>query len=105
MRVKPFAAVCLLAMMLTTACHRHAHSAAYSVEGTVAQTYPGEARIQIAHDRIPGYMEAMRMEFNVKDAAAVAGFQPGDRVRFDLIVTREHGWIENLQRVGKAAPR
>src|SRR2546422_1358213 len=105
MRVKLFAAACLLAMTLTTACHRQPHSAAFSVEGTVAHTYPGEARIQIAHERIPGYMEAMTMEFNAKEPAALTGLQPGDRVRFDLIVTRERGWIQNVRRIGKAAPR
>ena len=105
MRVKLFTAACLLAMTLTTACHRQPRSTAYSVDGTVAQTYPGEARIQIAHDRIPGYMDAMTMDFNAKEPAAVAGLQRGDRVRFDLIVTRERGWIENVRRIQRADAR
>jgi protein SCO1/2 len=46
-------------------------------------------------------MEAMTMDFNAKEPSAVARLEPGDRIRFDLVVTRERGWIENVRRVGK----
>src|SRR5204862_330147 len=79
-------------------CHMHYHMkgiANYRVltlsGRQVARTYPGEARIQIAHDQIPGYMQAMTMDFDAKDPDALTGLQPGDRVRFNLVVTREKG--------------
>jgi protein SCO1 len=105
MPMKFSVAACLLVLALTTACHHQTDRTVFSVEGTVERTYPGEARIQIAHDRIPGYMEAMTMDFEASHPTMVAGFQPGDRVRFDLVVTREKGWIENVRRIGAAAAR
>src|SRR5436190_7039321 len=93
----------LVTLVCVTGCSRRADPSVYIVEGTVERTYPGEARIQIAHDQIPGYMQAMTMDFDAKDPDALTGLQPGDRVRFNLVVTREKGWIENVHRVGRAA--
>ena len=95
----------LLTAVCVSGCSRQKGTSVYVVEGTVERTYPGEARIQIAHDHIPGYMQAMIMDFEAKNPGALTGLQPGDRVRFNLVVTREKGWIENVQRVGKAAPK
>lgn len=97
--------LCLLGVLCVNGCSRRTGAAVYVVEGTVERTYPGEPRVQIAHDHIPGYMPAMTMDFNVKNPGALAGLQAGDRVRFNLVVTREKGWIENVQRIGKAASK
>ena len=105
MRMKLSATASLLAAFLLAACDRQDGPTIYSVEGTVERTYPGEPRIQIAHDQIPGYMMAMTMDFEARDAAALVGFEPGDRVRFELVVTSEKGWIQNVRRIGKAASR
>ncbi|HKQ39229.1 MAG TPA: SCO family protein [Verrucomicrobiae bacterium] len=97
--------LCLLGLISVNGCSRRTDASVYVVEGTVERTYPGEARIQIAHDQIPGYMQAMTMDFNAKSAGTLFGLQPGDRVRFNLVVTREKGWIENVQCIGKAASK
>ena len=104
MRVRFSAFVCCLTLFLA-ACGRQSNQTIYSVEGTVERTYPGEPRIQIAHDRIPGYMMPMTMDFEARETAALLGFQPGDRVRFELVVTPEKGWIQNVRLIGKAPPR
>lgn len=95
----------LLVSLLLTACNRPANREVYAVQGTVEQTYPGEARIQIAHEDIPGYMEAMTMDFDARDPKAFVGLDVGDRVQFDLVVTPEDGWVENVRRIGQGAPR
>lgn len=97
MRAKFSATACLLTVICFSACHRSPDRAVYAVEGTVQHTFPGEARIQIAHDRIPGYMEAMTMQFDALEPAELSGLQPGDRVRFELVVTRDKGWIQNVR--------
>jgi len=97
-------AIGVLTVIVLTACHRQAERTVYTVEGTVERTYPGEARIQIAHAEIPGYMEAMTMDFDARDTAAVLGLQPGDRIRFQLVITETNGWIENVRRI-RAAER
>src|SRR5437879_9863043 len=40
---------------------------------------------------IPGYMPAMTMPFDVKDAQEIVGLQPGDAISFRMIVTPDNG--------------
>ena len=105
MRVKFPAAACLLAAALLGGCDQFKGRTVYKVQGTVQRTYPGECRIQVAHDDIPGYMQAMTMDFDARDPALLIGLDTGDRIRFDLVLTRERGWIENVRRIGRAPAR
>src|SRR5688572_27369748 len=72
----------LLALVVLAGCDRAPRVAGdrtvYAVKGTVERTYPGEARIRVAHERIPGYMEAMTMDFDAKDTNALMGVEAGD---------------------------
>lgn len=76
--------------------------------GVVPET--GEARI--SHDAIPGYMEAMTMNFAVHDPADLPALHPGDTLDFCLCISGTHAWVEHLRRTGtsplasleKAAP-
>lgn len=72
----------------------------YRVEGVVRDVIPEKNRVRIAHEEIPGYMAAMTMLFDVKEARELEGLQPGDHVRFLMVVTRDDGWIEEVQRLG-----
>lgn len=105
MRIKFIAPICLLALVVLCACKPRTDRTVYAVRGTVERTYPGEPRIQIAHEEIPGYMEPMSMDFIARDPKVFLGLDVGDRVRFDLVVTRESGWVENVRRIGKVEPR
>jgi protein SCO1/2 len=53
----------------------------------------------IAHETIPGFMEAMSMPFRVKDLASLARIQAGDSVSFRLSVTEEQSWIDNVVKI------
>jgi protein SCO1/2 len=56
----------------------------------------------IAHEAIPGYMEAMAMEFNVPGAADLAILQPGATVSFHLSVDSARSWIDHVQLISAA---
>jgi len=72
----------------------------YPVRGVV-QGIPADHRhVTIKHEKIPGYMAAMTMDFSVKDTNALNGVAVGDPVSFTLVVTKDDDWIENLKRVG-----
>ena len=79
-----------------------ATSQTYAVRGIIQQIPPDQRRVTIKHEKIPGYMAAMTMDFSVKDINALAGFAPGDEITFTLVVTADADWIENLKRIGKA---
>ncbi len=71
----------------------------YEVRGrVVGPAFGGEAVI-IDHESIPGYMDAMRMTLKLKDPALLDGIQPGDIVRFRLVVETSDTYIDQLERL------
>jgi protein SCO1/2 len=99
----------LCGLLLAVGCKREAPappvsaatSQTYSVRGVVQEIPPGHRHATVKHEKIPGYMAAMTMDFSVRDTNALAGFAPGDEITFTLVVTENDDWIENLQRTGK----
>lgn len=79
----------------------------FPAKGVVLEVAREGKKVKIAHEKIPGYMEAMTMTFAVKDERELAGLQAGDSIAFRLIVTKEDGWIDQIQKlaaVTNAAP-
>jgi protein SCO1/2 len=52
--------------------------------------------ITISHDRIPGFMEAMVMRFDVRIPKLLQGIQPGQQVYFRLVVDKKESYIDHL---------
>jgi|ERR1043166_9739338 protein SCO1/2 len=79
----------------------------YLVKGTVQEVKPAEKTVKIAHEKIPNYMDAMTMDFEVKDAKELSGLQPNDYVSFRMLVTEKDGWIEGITRLtnNQVAPK
>ena len=78
----------------------------YPVRGVVQSVAPDLRHVTIKHEKIPGYMAAMTMDFSVKDTNALAGITAGDEITFTLAVRKDDDWIENLQRTGtKSVPK
>ncbi len=71
----------------------------YSVKGVVKELASDGKSVVIRHEKIPGYMDAMVMPFEVKDTNILRGLQPGDAVSFQLAVTAKEGWIESLAKL------
>ena len=74
----------------------------YAVRGVVQKIASDLHHATIKHEKIPGYMAAMTMDFSVKDTDALNHFSAGDEINFTLVVTADDDWIENLQRTGKS---
>ncbi len=69
----------------------------YTAHGLVRAITPDRHTVTIKHDAIPGYMGAMTMDFTVKDTNAIAAIGPNDEIYFDLIVTTNDDWIQNIR--------
>lgn len=54
----------------------------YMAHGVVKSIDPEKKKLSIAHDDISGFMKAMTMPFEVKDASLLAGIAVGDTVDF-----------------------
>ena len=77
-----------------------ARTRTFEVYGTVRAIDSTNKTLRIAHEEIPGYMPAMAMPFPVKDLTLLQKVAPGDRVRFDLTVTRDDSWIARIEKIG-----
>ncbi len=75
----------------------------FQVKGVVVAVKLKEKSVEIKHEEIPGFMPAMTMPFEVKDANELTGIGPGDAVSFRMIVTDSEGWIEQVRKTGATA--
>lgn len=78
----------------------------YAVRGTLQAWNPAAPQATIAHQAIPGYMEAMTMDFAVRSPEDLRGVTPGSEISFVLHVTAGDAWITDVHPTGawKAAP-
>lgn len=97
-------AIALGLLLLAAACQKSTRGEkpqrhVFEGKGVVAQVLTGGNTIVIEHEAISNYMPAMTMPFEVADTNELRGLQPGDVVRFRLVVTPKEGWIEHLTRL------
>ena len=75
----------------------------YQVKGIVHEVHPDRKKAKIAHEEIPGYMAAMTMMLDVKEAKELDGLAPGDTVSFRMIVTENDGWIDQIKKLSSGS--
>jgi protein SCO1/2 len=68
----------------------------YPVTGTVTKLDRAKSRLFVAHDEIPGFMDAMTMPFRIKDTTVFARIAPGDTISGTLVVGRHESWLEGI---------
>jgi protein SCO1 len=67
----------------------------YDLKGKVVRADLTARRVTLAHDAIPDYMDAMTMEFRVKEQWAIQQMAAGDSVQATLVVDGARSWIES----------
>ena len=73
----------------------------YDGVGTII-TVINENHVKIEHDEIPGFMNAMTMNFEVKDASLLQNLEPGMDVRFRVAVADRDVHIDQIERGERA---
>lgn len=74
----------------------------YTVRGEVVRLDPATHSAVLKHEKIEGWMEAMTMEFVVKDPAEFARLAVGDQIRATLYVNDLEIYLSGIQMVAKA---
>jgi protein SCO1/2 len=64
-------------------------SAVYTTRGVIRTVAEDRRSARIAHEAIPGFMNAMTMTFTARDAAQLQGLNPADRVTLRFTATPE----------------
>ena len=69
----------------------------YTVRGVILSRDPSAGSVNLDHEAIPGFMEAMRMDYNVR-GMDVAKLPPnGTRIEARLHVTERSYWITDVK--------
>lgn len=71
----------------------------YTIRGTVLSRNPGDNSLNLDHEAIPGFMQAMQMEYVVR--GATVGTLPPDQSRIEakLHVTGTGYWITDVKKI------
>ena len=79
----------------------------YDLRGKVVSIDRQANRATIAHEDIPGFMEAMTMEFPIREDWVWNELKPGAEIRAELVVdnsAKDPYWLENIGIVAAADP-
>ena len=70
----------------------------YSLTGKIGAIYRDLKTLEVEHEAIADYMEAMTMKFPVKDAKLLEGLKVGDMIQATLHVSQNSGdwWLTDI---------
>jgi protein SCO1 len=75
----------------------------YTLTGCIVSIDKPSQSITVDGDEIPGFMAAMTMPYQLKDAAALDKLTPGDEIKAEIVVGADEAYLENVV-VTKKAP-
>jgi protein SCO1/2 len=67
------------------------------IHGIVREMAPDRKTVTVQHDKVPGYMPAMTMPFNVRDPQELDGIEVGADITFKLVVRTNEHWIQDIR--------
>ena len=68
----------------------------YELKGKVIGVDKAQRQVTIAHEQIPGFMDAMTMPFNIGEDWAVSALAPGQAIEATLVMQGDRSWIEGI---------
>ena len=99
------AIVLLLAVVVLTSVASHVFAAEqHSLQGMLLKVDREHGVIEVSCNAVPGYMEAMVMEFVVRKPAELRTIEPGSTVSFNMVEERHQVYAEHLQPVAGESP-
>lgn len=87
---------CCVAALLC-GCTRHSQRQ-YTLHGKIISVDQPRGQLVVAHGAIPGLMQAMTMDYTVKDRRQLTGLTAGDQIQADLVVTDNGAWLEHVRK-------
>ncbi len=75
----------------------------YQLNGRVTAIDKPNKSLTVDGDEIPGFMAAMQMPYDVKDASLLDKLSVGDRITADVVVHDDDSWLEQIKVTQAAA--
>jgi protein SCO1/2 len=88
------ASLILASLILIVGCHHKSDERHYDIKGKVVSVDRQLHEVTIAHQSIPGYMEAMTMPYAMKEDWALGVLKPGDEITATLVLEDGHSWLQ-----------
>ena len=95
-RIRSVAVMVALILSATVSCRPGAPEQRHELKGKVIQVDKKGLTVTVAHEPIPGYMEAMTMPFKLKDERLLGDIAEGDRLQATLVVAGLRSWLEDV---------
>jgi protein SCO1/2 len=74
----------------------------HTLTGRVVSIDKSTHSINVDGDEIPGFMAAMTMPYQVKDAGALEKLSPGDQIKAEIVMGNDGAYLDNIVAVQKA---
>ena len=74
----------------------------YTLTGRLVSVDKADQSITVDGDAIPGFMSAMTMPYQVKDASALGKLSPGDQIKADIVVANDGAYLDDIVVTQKA---
>jgi protein SCO1/2 len=84
------------------ACTTKADQRVFTLQGQVLALQPERKSVELKHGEVKGFMPAMTMPYEVRDAALLSGLAPGDLVTAELVVESNTAYLRAIKKVGTA---
>jgi protein SCO1 len=101
LNLQMFCGLLLICGALLSGCSKSAPTASkfptYKMRGTIVAVHADDKSASIDAEAIPGFMDAMTMEYTIRDSAALAKLKPKDKITADLINGPDGAYIENVK--------
>ena len=76
----------------------------YTLTGKVVSIDKPAHSISIDGDEIPGFMAAMTMPYQVRDAEVLEKLSPGEQIKAEIVMGEDGAYLENIVPAQKAPP-
>lgn len=101
MRAHILFSVCL-ALGVAAACAKAPEQRTFALQGQIQSLEPARKLVTIKHEEIKGFMPAMTMPYEVRDAKALDGLAAGDLINATLVVVSNGAYVTDIKKVGQA---
>ena len=87
--------VLVILVMLTAL--RGGSTETHSLSGLVVNVDAAHKSLTVSCNSVPGYMDAMTMPFDVREAKTLEGIKPGATIDFTVVVQGDSSYAENIR--------
>jgi Cu/Ag efflux protein CusF len=90
---------CLICALMLAGCQRNPApqpTKEYQMQGEVVSVDPAAQTATVKSGKIEGWMEAMTMEYPVKDKAEFSKLKAGEKIKAKILVQGTDYWISSI---------